>query len=365
MILLYLSLLLSPFDSGQSRTPAPSQTQTGRAHLNGPQLHDLERRSPLSAHEILHKMFVTMESKWLVAGYQQAGSVEIRGNLDVELPAGQNQRSAARFSVEVDGIYNPNGTYIYKVQGDLGDLELVRNRKRQLTISHDFKSFSDTPQRARSSQANFLNFQTYLLSKMVPFKHRILESGYYRYAYGGSGNYQGRLVHVVRVFEPAVKQRPKSGPIPIKKLWTFWHSGGYEIWIYEDTFMPAVVFYTNVADRIFANFSIDYDRQGFPYRLALNNNSAGFEGTGQIDMVFDEQGLIKGLRMQVDSNKGHALLFDGNLSFASEAGEPRALPPFGYKKVNRDHLKLLITTQVAGGLLQLKKNGVNIKNFKF
>ena len=155
--------------------------------------------------------------------------------------------------------------------------------------------------------------------------------------------------------------------MPLNKMWTFWHDGGYEIWLYENNYLPAVVFYTNAQDNIAAHFSIDYDRDWLPLRLNFQNNTYGAEGRGDVVFDFDSQKLLKGLSLRFDGVKGVSLRLDASLLFGGEPGPEsfRVIPPFGFRKLNRDHLKLMILTQISGGLLKLKKYGINIKNFKF
>ncbi len=367
MTRLLLALWGCSFAIGQAQ-----DTLRGRAHHNGPLAHDVNMRPEYNALELISRCFDEIGSQLIGSGYADSATLEVRGNLDVELPlkavdARLNSPDKVDFSLNIDGVTAPNGHYRYQVEGGLGDTFVARNQKMELTVSHEFKSYAGKVIRTRNENANLTSFQSLALKKISQMKTQILESGKYRFVYGGTGVHDGREIHVVRIFKPTRGKQAKKGPIPIQKLWTFWYDGGYELWIYADNYLPAALFYTSVDDNIFANMTIDYDREHLPKRIAIQNNSVGFDGQGELLLDYTADRVLRGLRLTFDSQKGHSIRMDLALDFLKgyDSDKFKILPPFGYKKVNRDHLKLLITTQIAGGLLQLKQHGVNIKNFKF
>lgn len=348
------------------------QNLTGRAHQRGPEVHEVMVQPDLNAYDLIVKAFAAVQSQFIGPGYAQSGLLNVRGNVDLDMPVNAIDARAASdervdFSIYVDGAAAPNGHYRYDIEGGLGDLFVARNSRSKFTVSHAFKSFSDQPIRARSENAGLTSFQSLAYRKLAQVRNQILDSGQYRFTYGGTGYYGGRIVHIVRIFKPSQTRSTSKAPMPINKLWTFWHDGGYEVWIFADNFLPASIFYTNIDDNIYANLELDYDQSHMPQRISIQNNSIGFQGQGELLLDYREDRVLRGLRLSFDSEKGHSMRIDLNLEFnnATHADAFKVLPPFGYKKVNRDHLKLMLTTQIAGGLLQLKKNGVNLKNFKF
>jgi len=128
-----------------------------------------------------------------------------------------------------------------------------------------------------------------------------------------------------------------------------------------------VIFYTNVDDNIFSNMRFSYDNNLRPTRITYNNNAPDQEGDGDVIFTFDRDGMLSGLSLKFDGKRGISLRLDATLAFGVDAPADafRAIPPFGYRKINRDHLKLMVLTQISGGLLKLKKHGVNLRNFKF
>ncbi|MCB1044175.1 MAG: hypothetical protein KDC35_14630 [Acidobacteria bacterium] len=343
-----------------------------RAHQNGPIVHEVSRLPDHNAFDIISKAFQAIGNQLIGDGYANKSLLEVHGLMDFDMPVQAIDQSAksdaqVQFDVRLEGEITPNGMYRYQFQGGLGDIFMIRNQTIQATVSHEFKTYADQPLRTRNENANLQSFQSLILKKLGQVKSQILDSGHYRFVYGGTGYYAGRIVHVVRIFKPTYNQAPKKGPIPIQKLWTFWYDGGYEVWIYADNYLPAALFYTNIDDNIYANINIDYDREHLPRRMEIHNNSVGFDGAGELVLDFDAQRVLKSLRLRFDSQKGHDLMMDFDLTFSQNADPQRfkVLPPFGYRKVNRDHLKLLLTTKIAGEILNLKQHGVNIKNFKF
>lgn len=346
----------------------------GDARRGGPEIPNPRRMPGINPHELLAQMFTSMEKLWLPAAYEQAQAVTFRASVQADLPsAGQfdaraSDGGALSFDIDMDGLAAPNGRYKLDMQGGIGDVTVIKDLRRHVVVSQDFRAFSDTPKRGRSRGANLTNYRSYALRHLATVRQQILDSGVYRSVYVGTGEHDGAKVHIVRVYKPTPKRRiDHKRPIPLRKLWTFWHDGGYELWIYDSVKLPSVVFYTNVDENIFANFSIDYDRDWLPKRITFQNNSAGAEGNGDLLFTFDSNGLLSGISLKFIGSNGVDLSLTASLNFESGLREDafRVQPPFGFRKLNRDHLKVMLMTQISGGLLKLKKHGLSLKNFKF
>ncbi len=361
-------ILAVPTLAGDLPTP-----DNDRARKGGPKMADTKRQPQHSSLELLGHMFNQIDEHWFVKDYEAAQHVEFRARIDANLPASSldsrvKSGDNVAFDLTVDGVSAPNGQYRMDMTGDLGEVAMVKDLKRNFISSPTFKSFADTPIRSRSENANLTNYRSYFLRYMSRMRNQILKSGHYRHIYVGTGLHEGRNVHIVRVYRPNLKKPTRQkAPMPIKKMWTFWHQGGYEIWIDQKTKLPAVVFYTNRDDNVYANFTIDYDDDLLPKRISYTNNSLKSEGTGDFIFTYDQQKMLSGVSLRFDGDKGMSLRLDATLAFGGALGADafRVIPPFGFKKINRDHLKLMILTQISGGLLKLKKHGVNFKNFKF
>lgn len=350
--------------------PPPEQ-----AHKGGPAIK-ANRELGVTPNEVLAGMFGAMQQKWFGPVYEKAKFLEYRLDLSAQLPAKVTKvRGAAAvasggtidFDIDVDGVAQPNGQYRNLLKGNLGDVMISKDARRTLISSDDFKSFSDTPNRSRDANANLTNWRSYFLKNLNAMRAKVLDSGTYKLVYKGTGIHQGQVVDLVQVYKPDKAPLNHKQPINLKKIWTFWQDGGYEVWVYRDSKLPAAVFYTNSPDYIYANLTIDYDKEWRPKRIAYNNNSVEQEGSGDLVVTFDRQGMISGFSLKYDGSRNISLRISATMAFR-ESGPLdafRTSPPIGYRKVNRDHLKLMILTQVSGGLLDLKKHGVNLRNFKF
>lgn len=386
-------LLMAPFGVAQdlampkkpkvTRIIKKADAPVGRAYKNGPEI-ETKREAGVTPHDVLNNMFDAMDKTWIVPAYGKARSVEYRGDLRAQLPAevvktqvrkkrAREEARAVDFDTRVEGVAAPNGNYRLEMLGDLGRVNITEDRRRTLIASDDFKSFSDTPKRARSKDANLNSYQSYLRRHLSGLRSNVLESGQWRTLYRGSGTYDGRDVHVIRIYKNRPLARNKKAkpnrrkPIQMNKLWTFWQDGSYEIWVYKVSKMPAVIFYTNTEDRIFANMDFIYDRDWLPKRIDFRNNSIEADGRGDIIFTYDDDKMLSGMSFSFDGDKGVSIRLDTTLRFLNvvERDAFRAIPPFGYRKINKDHLKLMILTQVSGGLLKLRKHGINFRNFKF
>lgn len=367
-----------------TRIVKKSEASVGRAYKNGPSI-DTKRQAGVTPHEVLISMFDAMEKQWIVPAYANAKSVEYRGEVRAELPeqvvktqvrnrAAREAARAVEFDTRIEGVAAPNGHYRMEMLGDLGRVNITEDHRRTLVASDDFKSFSDTPKRSRSKDANLNSYQSYLMRHLGQLRANVLESGQWRTLYRGTGTYDGRDVDVIRIY----KNRPlarnneadkpnRRKPIQMRKLWTFWQDGSYEIWVYKVSKLPAVIFYTNTDDRIFANMDFIYNRDWLPTRIDFRNNSVEADGRGDVIFTYDDQKMLSGISFNFDGEKGVSIRLDTTLRFLNlvERDAFRAIPPFGYRKINKDHLKIMIMTQVSGGLLKLRKHGINFRNFKF
>jgi len=340
---------------------------------NGPRLERMERKPGLAPHALLTNMFDAIENLWLPEAYATATGVGFRVSIDADLPARALTRQAPSeetvdFEITLDGVAAPNGRYRMEMDGGLGRVTIVDDLRRKLVTSQGFKSFSDTPRRTRPTNANLTNYRSWFLRYLGKMRAAVLKSGTYRSVYAGSGTHMGQEVHVIRLYKPG-KSRPSNSrqPVPLRKLWTFWHDGGYEIWLYQGSYLPAVIFYANDEDNVFANVSFDYSPESLPLRIDFVNNSVGAEGRGDIVFDFGSDRVLRGASLRFDSRKGISLRLDATLDFTQNPDREdfRIIPPFGFRKMNRNHLELMILTEISGGLLELKKHGVNFKNFKF
>jgi len=353
------------------QTQDQGKTAGDRTREGGPEVGNLSKRSAITAQEVLKEMFSSVEKTWILPAYSEFGYMELDANLAGALPgktAGNSDSGTLSIEADIDGKVSPNGQYAMAVRGEFGSLDLVNNLQRRLVTSHSFKSFSDRPVPSRNPNANLTNFRSYFLRYLGQLREGMLESGSFRSVYVGSGVHDGYEVDVVRVYRPPGKvAQDRKAPISMKRLWTFWQDGAYELWVHKNTRLPAVIFYTNVDDQIYANFRFQYDRNWLPERISYNNNSVGSEGKGDLILDFGEDRLLRGASLNFVGNNGLSIQLDATLFFKSEpVGDVfRILPPFGFRKVNHDHLKILILTQISGSLLKLKKHGINIRNFKF
>ncbi len=372
VLLLFLSAMTL---SAQSQTPAKKE-YTPRARVNGPTVDGLSRHPDKVPHVMLGKMFDAIEQYWLPVAYEQAKSVDVRATIDASLPAGRLDKRLANqdaidFDVNAEGLHTPNGRYRFNLKGEMGEMEIIDDLQRSFMTSHDFRAFSDQPHRNRQSGANLSNYRSYFLRELGDMRKQMLDSGLYRAVYTGTGRFDNNDVEVINFYKPQGPRQKNASkrktPIPLNRLWTFWQDGGYEIWLYRATHLPAVIFYTNTRDNIYLNLTFTYDQQWLPTRISFNNNSVKSEGRGDLVFNYNEQRMIQGVSLSFDGDNGVSLRLDANLDFQGEpdASAFRILPAFGYKKLNGDHLKLMLLTQASGNLLKLKKHGFNLRNFKF
>lgn len=348
--------------------PAPDRSRNG-----GPSLNKLNRFKLLSPQEVLTDMFNAVDKLWLQDGYEQAVALDFRADVEAQLPVPRTTRNVSGegsldMDFRVEGVSAPNGSYRMDVEGGFGALQLINDGRRFLLASEDFKSYADRPIRKRNENANLNNYRSYMRRYLGKMRSDIMDSGRWRMVYLGEGESEGHGVHVVRVYQPTGTLRTnKKAPVSLDKMWTFWQEGAYEIWIHKQVKLPMVVFYSNPEDNIFANFRFDYDSDWLPQRISYVNNSTGASGRGDVVMSFDDARLLTGLSLKYDGDNGISLNLNATLDFleAVEADAFRVIPPFGHRKINMDHLKLMVMTQISGHLLKLKRHGINLKNFKF
>ena len=358
----------------QAVTPQQNQgsqipkISTSRAQLNGPVYNDPNYQPQKSGHTLFTECLDAIKKKWLPMTYQSAKAVELDVDLklNVKPPRETGLTDYMEFEVQLDGVALPNERYNLKVTGDVGNMELIRSQTRKLMIYHSGKGFADQTL-PRGKHSNIDSYRSYALRHLGVLSDQILKNGGYRLKYLGSGNYKGQLIDRISISKIVKRKRNRKGPIPMSHLWTFWQSGKYEVWIFQGSKFPAAVFYSNPEDHIYANFTIDYNEQLLPELFVLQNNSSGFEGHTEIRFDFDENRLLELVSFRFHTSEGHQMSFDARLNFLKEVedGLISGIPPFGYQKMNQDHLKILVMAQMAGNLLNLRQHGLKLKNFKF
>ncbi|PIE89936.1 MAG: hypothetical protein CR997_08975 [Acidobacteria bacterium] len=369
-----LILFLAVGQSPQAKTESKAShlaTKIARSKINGPVLNDSNYQPHKSGHALLKECLEAVKKRWLPMEYQKSRAVELNMdmNLNVRPPRETGLTERMELDISVEGVAMPNEQYKLKVNGKIGEIDLIKSRTRRMTVYHTGNSFSDQPL-PRNDNANINNYRSYALRHLGQMSDVLLNKGGYRIKYLGSGNYQGQLIDRIGLSKASSrkgKRKTQKAPVPMNRIWTFWQTGQYEVWIYQGSKLPAAVFYANPDDHIYANFTIDYNQSFLPDLFVLQNNSTGFEGRTEIRLHYTRKGLLELVSFEFHTSDGHQMHFNARLRFLQEAedGLISGIPPFGYQKINQDHLKLLLMTQTAGNLLNLKQHGLKLKNFKF
>jgi hypothetical protein len=370
--MMYLTTLLCLF-----LVQAPEQGKTlhtrraggiSRAKLNGPALNDPAYQKEKSGFAIFSQCLNTIQKKWIVQAYSQAHAADLDVSLNFTIvpPRGTAKMDPMNFDVDLNGTALPNGLYHLNIQGELGDMELTRNVQRQLLVYQAGKAFSDQIL-PRHENANLKSYRSYALRYLGRVGKQVMSGGGYRLKYVGSGNFKGQLIDRISISKPPRRHRNKKQPVQMNRIWTFWQDGKYEVWVYQASHLPAAIFYSNPNDHIYANIEIQYKDGILPSAFFLQNNSSGFEGSSDIQLSYADNRTLQRIFFKMHSSEGHDVSFDAFLGFKSVVNteDLRGLPPIGFRKMNPDHLKLLIMVQVAGNLLNLQKHGLHLKNFKF
>jgi len=352
------------------------QTETqplNRARLNGPVFHDAIFQKEKSGHTLFLECMEAIRKHWIVDAYKGAQAAQI--DMDMKLRI-QPPRQIAhlngeplQFQVDLSGIALPSGLYRFELLGELGHMDLIRSPSRKMTVLHSGQSFADQPL-PRSPNANLQNFYSFAMRYLGKLQTQVTGGAGYRLKYVGSGNMEGQLIDrisIAKVRKRKANRPRKKQPVPMNKIWTFWQDGQYEIWLYQSTKLPAAVFYSNPEDHIYANIRFLSGADGLPNTLIFQNNSAGFQGHSEIELLFHPNHTVQQVTFSMRTTQGHDVSFQAEISYQDQF-DPRffqAIPPFGYQKMNPDHQKLLILAQVAGQLLNLQNHGLQLKNFKF
>lgn len=358
-------------------TPKPKKKEASpevdltRARLNGPTIHDPVFQEEKRGYTLFLKCKEAIEKTWLPSAYHSARAVDLDVRLDMDVQPPKELGSAVPLEVEVDikGIATPNGMYRLNVEGEVGNMDLIRDASRKMLIYHSGKGFSDQ-RMPRHPRAGLTNYRSYALRYLNQLKDQVVTRGGFRYVYVGSGTSQGQAIDIIKISKPATKKKKgkkKVHTVPLNRLWTFWQTGEYELWLFQDSYLPAAIFYANEEDHIYANITVAYHDSGLPAAFQLQNNSTGFEGSANIVLDYHEDRTLSRVAFKMRSSEGHDMTFEALLTFKEDV-DPRqfqGIPPFDYQKLNPDHLKLLILTPIVGNLLQLQQQGLKLKNFKF
>lgn len=359
-------------DEPQITEPVKMDAAISRASLNGPSLTDGVFQQEKSGYATFLKFREAIQEKWLPQVYQNARAVDLKVDLDMTIkpPRELGSKTDMEFRVDLEGLALPSGQYRFKVNGELGEMDMYRGPTKKMLVYHTGKGFSDQ-NLPRSENANLDSYRSYALRYLGELQNQVLQKGGYRFIYVGSGDYQGKLVDRIKIAKDVKKRRAKKKDkkqtVPLNRLWSFWQDGEYELWVYQDTYLPAAVFYANREDHIYANIIVSYHSDLLPSSFLLTNNSTGFEGRADIQLDYAEDRTISRVSFKMRSSDANDMSFDAHLAFKSDFDQRdlQGIPPYGYQKLNPDHLKILILTPIIGNLLNLRQQGLNLKNFKF
>jgi len=370
-------LLLTMFwcQDPDATIPDPEQKSKAihRASQNGPVMSGHVFNEKKSGYALFLDCKKAVEKNWLPQVYQNAKAVDIDVDLDMNVkpPRGLNYSENIEVRVNLEGMALPNGQYRFNVQGELGEMDLFRGPTKKMLIYHTGKGFSDQ-NLPRGKNANIQSFRSYALRYLGQLQSQVLTKSGYRFIYAGSGNYQGQLIDRIKIAKAKPRRKPKTQKkrkktVPLNRLWTFWQSGEYELWVYQNTHLPATLFYANPEDHIYANMTFEYHSDLLPSSILLKNNSSSFKGRAKIQLEYDSDRTLNRVAFKMQTSEAHDMSFEAQLSFKSEfdPANLRGIPPFDYQKMNADHLKILMLTPIIGNLLNLQQQGLKLKNFKY
>jgi len=324
--------------------------------------------------QLLQDMFKAVDRHMFAKGYDSKRMADVSGNLSVTTPpvtvSRQLQHLATdiSFSLGFSGVILPDRTHRLDFSGELGQFTMSNAAGRDILYSDDFNAYAMDRKGGSGGARTFSSFFRSFLSQLT---EDIFTSGRWSFELHNEVVFGAEPCYVVTMstrFKEEDRRKAKARVQKVDDLITFWKRGRVTFTIRKSDFMPMKIDYENPVQNIRSEIFFSYPTDSHqPVRADLTGNSGGIQGSGELAIGYDREGAIQSMVVRFDNQLGQMFAGDVTLNYRSEADPAavRFLPPMGAQMMNRDNLKLLMLTNVAGSLLRMQQAGINIKTLSF
>lgn len=312
---------------------------------------------------------------WFGAPYQGVTAVQINGSLGIALSGAavnakvdQLSQGAAKansrggnVSLRVSSTYFANGDYKTVLGGDFGDLTAQRRGDRGFLYSKQSNAYTTRIDPAEANPPT--TYLSWFRTTLNDVKAVYVDAATFKPSLAGEEQVNGRT-HQRLVFNAPTKTwDPKKREQSLTESLGFWKRGRLEVLADKESRLPARLEFRNDEQGVQTRMEFTYDGKGRLQTVNIANQSRGMEGPGYVRLTYGGDGLISTLSAELTSGS-KKVNFDLGLTW-SKSLQPTAIaavPPAGATKLGREDLETRLLVGLAGQIMDLQRNGLNLRS---
>jgi len=327
-----------------------------------------------NARQLFLQVLDAVNGSWFGDPYKSMNAVDIQGSLNISLTAqalnakvdeltqGQvkgNVTKAGKAGLRIKGTYFANGDFKTDLSGDFGNMLYTRVGRRGFLYSKEMNAYTTRVEPPPADAP--LTFLGWFRQTLNEVKAVYVDGSSFKASMGPEENGSGKATLVFHAPTPAYD--PKKREQSLDDTLDFWKKGRLELSFDKTTKLPSRAVFTNSAQGVNTAMEFTYSKEGRLQAMAMTNQSKGMEGPGFLNVTYGADGLMTQLVGEL-SSKNKRVGFNLGLTWAKDKKTSAivSVPPPGATKKGKEELQSLLLVTLAGEILELQRNGLNLRS---
>ncbi len=328
-----------------------------------------------SARRALLQVLDAVNAGWFGDRYQGVTAVKMQGTLGIslsgaainakvdQLSQGQvkGNSKGGNVTLKVNSTYFANGDYRTELGGDFGDLLGQRRGDKGFLYSKQNNVYTTRIDLAEPNPPR--TYLAWFRSTLNDIKAVYVDSPLFTPSVAGEEQSGGRTLQRLVFNAPTKAWDPKKREQNMAETLGFWKRGRLEVAVDKATKLPYRLEFRNDEQGVQTRMDFSYDAKGHVQAISIANQSRGMEGPGFLRLSYGGDGLMTSLNGELTSGP-KKVSFDLALSWSKDlrASALAAMPPTGATKVGREDLETRLLVGLAGQIMNLQRNGLNLRS---
>ena len=326
-----------------------------------------------SARLVFQQVLDAVNNTWFGNPYKDVTAAELQGSLSValsaqalnakanELSQGQVKGAFAKggkAALHVKGTYFANGDFKTELTGDFGNMLYTRVGHRGFIYSKEQNAYT-TRVDAPPVEAP-LTYLGWFRSCLNDIKAVYVDGTSFKASFGKEDGNRQTVVFV----SPTAAYDPKKREQSIDDSLDFWKRGRMEVTFDKATKVPYHIRFSNEGQGIHTRMDFNYGSGGRIQSVSMVNASKGMEGPASLSIGYGGDGRMSHVAGELAPQNGKRVSFNLNLGWVQgrKSSSIQSVPPPTATKKGGDEFKSLMLVTLAGELLELQRNGLNLRS---
>lgn len=346
----------------------------GVAFAQGPRLKSGSHGDAQAARHAFQQVLDKVDGTWFGRSYQDCNAVDVRGHMDLALPAAVINNKASQLSqgqvkgiaakggkaaLELKGTYFANGDFRTETAGDFGHLVYTRVGKRGFLYSKEQNAYTTAVDLPPADAP--VSFMGWFRSVILDIKAAYIDASTFKPSMGREEHFNGRTVQTAVFFAPSGKYDASKREQNLKETFGFWKRGRMEVTYDKATYVPYRINFSNQGQGVHTIMTFQYTAHGQLQYVTITNHSKGMEGPGYLQVNYGGDGLMNHVAGELTS-KNVKWNFAMDLSWAKgkRSASIHSAPPAGAYKKGGEEFQTAMLVGVASQIFDLQRNGLNL-----